>query len=197
MRRPQIRAAGASSQMGIFVTLDRFYPCHNAILLVKLLIRVQKNTDFLSGGTHVYSSRASVAILISAVLIALPAFASHVHRSPTSGQTGSSHKLTHGKPTSHRGRGQKVIDPERATQIQQALIREHYLTGEANGKWDATTVAAIQKYQADHGWQTKLMPDARALKNLGLGPDYSGAINAKGSSFAAPPPGQHHSVGTS
>ncbi len=30
------------------------------------------------------------------------------------------------------------------------------------------------------------MPDSRALKKLGLGPDYSGAINAKGSSFAAP-----------
>ena len=74
------------------------------------------------------------------------------------------------------------------TQIQQALIREHYLNGEPNGKWDATTIAAMQKYQADHGWQTKLTPDARALKNLGLGTDYSRAINAKGSNFAAPPP---------
>ena len=85
-------------------------------------------------------------------------------------------------------RGQQAIEPERVTQIQQALIREHYLTGETNGKWDTTTVAAMQKYQADQGWQTKLTPDARALKKLGLGPDYSGAINAKGSNFAAPPP---------
>ena len=126
--------------------------------------------------------------MISAALIAPPAFASHVHRSPTSRQTNSSHKLTHGKRTTHRARGQQAIDPELATMIQQALIREHYLTGEATGKWDATTVAAMQKYQADHGWQAKLTPDARALKNLGLGPDYSGAINAKGSNFAAPPP---------
>jgi len=74
------------------------------------------------------------------------------------------------------------------TQIQQALIREHYLTGEADGKWDATTVAAMQKYQADHGWQTKLMPDSRALLKLGLGPDYSSAINASGSTFAPAPP---------
>ena len=44
------------------------------------------------------------------------------------------------------------------------------------------------KYQAAHGWQTKLMPDSRALKKLGLGPDYSNAINAKNSSFAPPPP---------
>lgn len=73
-------------------------------------------------------------------------------------------------------------------QIQQALIREHYLNGEASGSWDATTNAAMQKYQADQGWQTKLMPDSRALKKLGLGADYSNAINAKTSSFNDPPP---------
>jgi hypothetical protein len=32
------------------------------------------------------------------------------------------------------------------------------------------------------------MPDSRALKTLGLGPDYSTAINAKDSTFADPPP---------
>jgi hypothetical protein len=30
------------------------------------------------------------------------------------------------------------------------------------------------------------MPDSRALKKLGLGPDYSNAINASGSSFIDP-----------
>jgi peptidoglycan hydrolase-like protein with peptidoglycan-binding domain len=87
-----------------------------------------------------------------------------------------------------RSHGQQAIDPNRVTEIQQALIREHYLTGEASGNWDETTKEAMQKYQADQGWQTKLMPDSRALKKLGLGPDYSSAINAKNSSFAAPPP---------
>ena len=135
-----------------------------------------------------FCSHASLALLISAALVVPPAFATNVHHSPTSGQTSGAHKLTHRRHRSRRVRGQQAIEPERVTQIQQALIREHYLTGEANGKWDATTVAAMQKYQADHGWQTKLMPDSRALKNLGLGPDYSGAINANGSSFAAPPP---------
>jgi peptidoglycan hydrolase-like protein with peptidoglycan-binding domain len=130
-------------------------------------------------------SRTTAAFLISAAFIAPPAFATNVHRSPTSGQTGT-HKLTQSKrkPSSRRPRGQQAIAPERVTQIQQALIREHYLTGAADGKWDATTVAAMQKYQADHGWQTKLMPDSRALLKLGLGPDYSTAINAKDSSFA-------------
>jgi peptidoglycan hydrolase-like protein with peptidoglycan-binding domain len=80
--------------------------------------------------------------------------------------------------------GQQSIDPGRVVQIQQALIREHYLAGETNGEWDEATKAAMQKYQADQGWQTKLMPDSRALKKLGLGPDYSNAINAKDLSSA-------------
>ena len=46
----------------------------------------------------------------------------------------------------------------------------------------------MQKYQADQGWQTKLMPDSRALKKLGLGPDYSNAINAKTANFDLPTP---------
>ena len=86
----------------------------------------------------------------------------------------------------HRLHGQQSIAPERVTEIQQALIREGYLSTEANGVWDSTTQAAMQKYQMDQGWQTKLMPDSRALKKLGLGPDYSNAINANGAKFDAP-----------
>ncbi len=119
-------------------------------------------------------------------MIASPALASNVHRAPTSSHASGSHKAA--RKHRHRPRGQQAIEPGRVTEIQQALIREHYLKGEANGKWDATTVAAMQKYQADQGWQTKLTPDSRALKKLGLGPDYSHAINAKNSSFGEPPP---------
>ncbi len=133
------------------------------------------------------SIRANLAFLLTAGLLAAPAFASHVHRPPTAGTRHRTHHLVTSR-RSHRIHGQQSIEPERATQIQQALIREHYLTGEPTGKWDSATVAAMQKYQADNGWQTRLMPDSRALKKLGLGPDYSTAINAKNSTFAAPPP---------
>ncbi len=143
-------------------------------------------------------SRANAAILLSAALLCAPAFATATHRSTTAThtsklsttRTNSSHTRTGKKiaAKSKRLHGQQAIDPARATQIQTALIREHYLSKDADGQWDSTTAAAMQKYQADHGWQTKLMPDARALKALGLGPDYSSAINAKDSSFAPPPP---------
>jgi hypothetical protein len=66
--------------------------------------------------------------------------------------------------------GQRSIAPERATEIQKALISKSYLTGSPSGQWDAQTETAMQKYQADHGWQTKLTPDSRALISLGLGP---------------------------
>ncbi len=47
------------------------------------------------------------------------------------------------------------------------------MSGTPSGQWDAETESAMVKYQADHGWQTKLTPDSRALIMLGLGPDHS------------------------
>lgn len=131
------------------------------------------------------SFRAKLAVVLSAALMALPAFATRTHRGSSSSHSRTSHKAA---PKSHRLHGQQAIEPARVTEIQQALIREHYFTGEATGRWDATTEAAMQKYQADQGWQTKLMPDSRAIKKLGLGPDYSNAINAKNGTFSDPPP---------
>lgn len=78
-----------------------------------------------------------------------------------------------GRKTSWKRHGQQKIAPDRAREIQDALIREHYLTGDASGEWDARTQAAMERFQADNGWQSKVTPDSRALIKLGLGPDYS------------------------
>jgi hypothetical protein len=180
---------------------NRFSPCRIAIRLATLQPFALDNTVFHRGGNLVFLLRASLAIVISAALIMPPAFASRVHRAPTSGktQTTASKSTSKTQATAHKAsgkrsrkapkkRGQLAMEPERVSEIQQALIREHYLSGDVTGKWDGTTQAAMQKYQADQGWQTKLMPDSRAIKKLGLGPDYSNAINAPNSSFAPPPP---------
>lgn len=133
------------------------------------------------------SFRASLAWVLFAAVAASPALATTTSgASHTSSHSRRSHHKA--KRASHRMHGQQAIEPARVIEIQQALIREHYLSGEPDGDWDAETVGAMQKFQADQGWQTKLMPDSRALKKLGLGPDYSTAINAKDSSFAPPPP---------
>lgn len=134
------------------------------------------------------STRASLALALAVLLVAAPAFATRTHKTTASSHARSGRKLTGKKAKSHKLHGQQAIDSNRVTQIQHALIREHYLSGDANGQWDSTTQAAMQKYQSDHGWQTRLLPDSRAIKSLGLGPDYSTALNAKNSSFAPPAP---------
>ncbi len=76
-----------------------------------------------------------------------------------------------------RVHGQQKIDPQRARSIQEALIRDHYLSGQPTGTWDATSQKAMEKFQADNGWQTKEIPDSRALIKLGLGPDQQHLLN--------------------
>jgi Putative peptidoglycan binding domain len=135
----------------------------------------------------VHSFRVSLVVILGAALVVPTAFASTVHRAPTSGHV-VHHRRASAHHRSHRVHGQQAIDPNRVREIQAALIRVHYLDGDPTGKWDASTVTAMQKFQADQGWQTKLTPDSRALKKLGLGADYSDAINARDASFNAPPP---------
>lgn len=94
------------------------------------------------------------------------------HRGPTSPRTA--------KHAKSRLQSQKTIEDERASQIQGALIRSGYLAGEPSGHWDAHTEAAMQKLQADNGWQTKLVPDSRALIKLGLGPNAAPAATLAG-----------------
>jgi hypothetical protein len=108
-------------------------------------------------------------LVVFAALAAVPALATPTHH----GAHARPHATHRGRKAAkaHTVRGQREIDPARATEIQTALIREHYLDGAPSGQWDAETEAAMQKYQADHGWQTRLTPDSRALIKLGLGPN--------------------------
>ena len=100
------------------------------------------------------------------------------HKSSTKRSTKSRAKKGKGsKKVSWRKRGQQKIDPQRARDIQGALIREHYMEGEPTGIWDATSQKAMERFQADNGWQSKSIPDSRALIKLGLGPSQSNLLN--------------------
>jgi putative peptidoglycan binding protein len=83
-------------------------------------------------------------------------------------------------------RGQQKIDPTRAREIQEALIHEHYLDGAASGTWDAKSQSAMQRYQADNGWQSKSVPDSRALIKMGLGPDHEHLLNPESAMTSQP-----------
>jgi len=87
-----------------------------------------------------------------------------------------------------RSHGQQKIDPQRTLEIQQALIREHYLDGKPTGVWNDATQQAMQRYQADNNWQSKTTPDARALIKLGLGPDHQHLLNPESAMTSQPQP---------
>ena len=118
-----------------------------------------------------FSFKAVQALLLLSALAITPAFGSRTHRAPTSGHSRVTSSKKGKKVT--RVRGQRTIDSSRAVEIQNALIRQNYLKGGPTGQWDSQTQVAMQKYQSDHGWQTKLMPDSRALISLGLGPNHT------------------------
>jgi sulfite reductase alpha subunit-like flavoprotein len=109
----------------------------------------------------------------------------------SSKSTGTSSHTTKGKRSrksaaNRRSKGQQKIDPQRTLEIQQALIREHYLTGKPTGVWNDATQQAMQRYQADNNWQSKTTPDARALIKLGLGPDHQHLLNPESAMTSQP-----------
>jgi peptidoglycan hydrolase-like protein with peptidoglycan-binding domain len=109
------------------------------------------------------------------------------HAQLTSTHSSSSHHSTkHTTKAVAHTRGQHGIDEERTVAIQSALIREHYLTGDPTGVWDDSSKAAMLRYQAANGWQTKITPDSRALIKLGLGPDHKGLLNPETANIPSP-----------
>jgi Spy/CpxP family protein refolding chaperone len=112
--------------------------------------------------------------LLSSLVIgsAVPAVAAaaHARRGTTTAKGITRHTAAKPKMSS-----QKTMDDERATELQEALIKSGYLAGQPSGHWDAQSEAAMAKLQADNGWQTKLVPDSRAIIKLGLGPSTANA----------------------
>jgi hypothetical protein len=116
-----------------------------------------------------------LAILVSVVMVFSSAALAKTakHHSAT---TASKSKSKKGKKA-WQAKGQKTITNDRTREIQEALIREHYLNGEATGTMDNATKTALTKLQQENGWQTKVVPDSRALIKLGLGPNQSNLLN--------------------
>ncbi len=128
-------------------------------------------------------------ILFSGLVLAtaVPTFAAtHARRGPTS--PSSSRRHTRTRTVASHPTGPRAMDPDRATEIQTALIKSGYLSGSPSGHWDAASEAAMQKLQADNGWQTKLTPDSRALIKLGLGPKQDAAPSTALPNVAAQSP---------
>jgi len=113
------------------------------------------------------------------------------HSSSTHKTSAASSKHSSQKNASAHTHGQRAIGEERTREIQTALIREQFLSGEPSGKWDQESKEAMMRFQAANGWQTKTVPDSRALIKLGLGPDHKGLLNPDTAAVASP-----HELGT-
>lgn len=115
------------------------------------------------------SKLAALALLpVFSILAVTPASGAAARKHRTSKV--SSTRSTKGKHAAKKPLGPRGIDDARATEIQTALIKAGYLSGQPSGHWDSESQASMVKLQGDNGWQTKIVPDSRALIKLGLGP---------------------------
>ena len=146
-------------------------------------------------------------VTLALMAIAAPASTStktskHSSSASTASHYSSIHSGTHktsAKSSKHpskktvaaHSRGQRGIGEERTREIQSALIREHYLSGEPTGVWDPDSKDAMMRYQHANGWQSTVTPDSRALIKLGLGPDHKDLLNPDTAFVASP-----HELGT-
>ncbi len=138
------------------------------------------------------STGCAVLLVCCSVSAQTPGSSSAEKKSRAKLQVASAHP-THAhkkarKSARSRKRGQQKIDSSRAREIQEALIREHYLDGVASGSWDEKSEGAMRRYQSDNGWQSKTVPDSRALIKLGLGPNHDHLLNPESAMTARPEP---------
>jgi len=146
-----------------------------------MVLRARRIFRWITAGLGVALLSAGLAVGASAATKTTTPSKKPAASKPTSKKVASkSRKKVSSRKNSRRARrgawrrrGQQAMDAQRTRQIQEALVREKYLSGEPTGTWDDRSKQAMMKYQADNGWQTKVVPDSRALIKLGLGPSYA------------------------
>ena len=79
---------------------------------------------------------------------------------------------------------------QRTEQIQEALERGGYYSGNPNGKWDARTQESLRRFQTANGLPPTGKLDALSLQRMGLGSDVAGVSAPRpvtqGNSTASP-----------
>lgn len=126
------------------------------------------------------------ALCCALLLVLVQPGQAYARKTATAESNHAKHHARRARKGAWKRHGQQKIDSDRAREIQTALIREKYMDGEPSGNWDAQTKAAMTRYQADHGWQTKMLPDSRALISLGLGPKHDNLLNPESVAPAVP-----------
>jgi hypothetical protein len=122
----------------------------------------------------VWALVATVMLLGAAAARAFPA-----SPTPQTTSTSTTKKKKIRKKHSKREPTQQAPTADRISEIQSALARGGYYQGDPNGKWDANTIAAMQKFQSSHGIEPSGKLDAPTLQKLGLGSAIAGVSAPK------------------
>ncbi len=118
-------------------------------------------------------------------------------KTPAGKPASKAHHSKSTKKTTRQERGQKVPAPERISEIQTALAKDGSFDGKPNGKWDASTVDAMKKFQEAHGLNPSGKLDAKTLQKLGLGSQTAGLappmppVSSSSSPATSPSPTVH------
>lgn len=116
-------------------------------------------------------------ILLSLLVVGLgvsPCLSSAQTTAKKKAKTSSSSRKGKSGKSSRRQVGQKAPTPQRVSEIQTALAKNGAYAGTPNGKWDASTVEAMKKFQGAHGLNPSGKLDAKTLQQLGLGSQTAG-----------------------
>ncbi len=129
--------------------------------------------------------RASLLTLLVTALVAAPVKSKALQSKTAASGTKSG---AHSRAGSHAVRGRRHSahaapapsyqlhpDPERYTQIQQALADRGYFKGQPNGQWNDDSADALKRFQADQKLESGGKINALSLTNLGLGPKHDGS----------------------
>lgn len=121
----------------------------------------------------------SLFVLVNLFFASAPAVAQSASSSSSASSGGSSSSTAASKKKTkkrrtHKEPTQKAPTPDRISEIQSALNRGGFYQGDPNGKWDATTIAALQKFQSANGLEPTGKLDALSLQKLGLGSSTAG-----------------------
>ena len=125
-------------------------------------------------------------LLLTSVSITRAAQSASSGQTAPSGTTAVSSSSTPAKRPTHKHKhyakhqpGQKAPSSDRISEIQSALAREGYYKGDPNGRLDANTVAALEKFQSANDLDANGKLDAPTLQKLGLGSDIAGVAAPK------------------
>lgn len=114
--------------------------------------------------------------------------------SPQSSQFSSTKRSSKSKKKSRtkKQKGQMAPTPDRIEEIQSALARGGYYTGEPNGKMGSDTQDALKRFQEANGISPTGKIDALTLEKLGLGSDTAGVGAPKQAPPATSQPQPHN-----